>query len=38
VLVGRRGGFRPADIRQIRRIVETNQELLLAAWNEFFNG
>jgi hypothetical protein len=31
-------GFRRPEIRRIRRIVESNQGLLIAAWNEFFNG
>lgn len=31
-------GFRPADVRDIQQIVETNLQLLLEKWHEFFDN
>jgi hypothetical protein len=34
----RSSGFRRAEIRRISTIVEQNQDLLMEAWNEFFDS
>jgi hypothetical protein len=30
------GGFNRLELKQIRSIIENNQELLMEAWNEYF--
>lgn len=32
------GGFRPAELREILRLVEEHRETLLERWNEYFNS
>lgn len=36
VQVSWNGGFRPAELRRILRIVKTHQALLLRSWHEHF--
>jgi Domain of unknown function (DUF4160) len=31
-------GFRPAELRDIERIVSEHEELLEQRWNEYFHG
>ncbi len=38
VRLQRSGGFRQAEIRQIRRIVEQQQVNFLEEWDSYFNG
>jgi hypothetical protein len=30
------GGFGPAELRRIQRIVDDNHEILIEAWHEYF--
>jgi hypothetical protein len=38
VRLERSHGFRPAEVRVIQQIIQTNQSLLLESWNEFFDN
>jgi hypothetical protein len=38
VRLARSGGFRPAELRDIARLVTEHRQTLLEAWNEFFGG
>jgi len=31
------GGFNRVELRQIRSIIEDNQEIFMEAWNEYFS-
>jgi hypothetical protein len=31
-------GFRPSELRKIRRIIEAHQPMIIEAWDEFFGG
>lgn len=33
-----RGGFAPAELRRIQRIVQEKEDLLAEAWYEYFEG
>jgi hypothetical protein len=37
VHLARSGGFSPAELQRIERIVRQHQHALLRAWNEYFN-
>lgn len=32
------GGFSPAELRKVQRLVTENVELLVGAWNDFFSS
>jgi hypothetical protein len=32
------GGFNRVELKQIRSIIEENQEFFMEAWNEYFGG
>ena len=32
------GGFNRVELKQIRSIIEENQEFFMEAWNEYFDG
>jgi hypothetical protein len=36
VRLSKSGGFRPAEIRRIEKLVVDNRETLMEKWNEFF--
>mgnify|MGYP001561151235 CR=1 FL=1 len=36
VRLARSGGFGPAELQQVERLVTAQAELLLKAWNEYF--
>ncbi len=37
VNLARNHGFRPAELRQIQRLIETHQTELTEAWHDFFD-
>jgi hypothetical protein len=38
VRLARSGGFRPAELQQIERLVIVREPLLLKAWHEYFTS
>ena len=32
------GGFKRAELSKILRIIEQNREIMMEAWNDYFNG
>ena len=38
VRLERSRGFRPAEVRAIQKIIESNHQLLLESWNDFFDN
>jgi tRNA(Phe) wybutosine-synthesizing methylase Tyw3 len=38
VRLGRSHGFAASEINSVERLIVENQQYLLGAWNEFFNG
>lgn len=38
LFLDRSGGFTRRELKTIRDIIEENQQTMLDAWNEYFNG
>jgi len=38
IRLARSHGFAPREISKIERLIVANHQILLDAWNEFFNG